>query len=572
MKKQIQCVVAALTCGLAALPLHAEVIQCAGVLGNSGEQGASLVRFNGEKPALGLGVVADRYGTLWDRAGMGVLNRYAADGRLLASYRTTGQRSSSGDAIAAVGDTLILCLDGGLHILPIDAPAASTSNPLKIDAEHMSLSSHDGWVVASKGPAVFLVSAAGEIKSVIALQKEPQQLEIGPDGTVYIISEGKAYRPASDAPGGLALVGAIPGDRAQFLGDFLYGASGHSTLRRFDMAWQPTPGVVLGGNSGSFIGHVDEQSEVVSPRGVAKAGPDLFAVSGRNGILHLLEWQEHAKRLVPVRRIGSAASCVALALDREGRTWWLSGNWNWNDGPATPLHFGIPEPEIFALAMQNSDSVVGYGRMWGKPSLMFGKLDKEVRISRIETPTILPREDVVAVAVSEQNKRPILLVLESKGGVTAVNLSDAGEYRSDIGQVQFLTATPVKQWTSLAAAGRALIAAGDGFVIELAREGTNWKETRRWSSWGADAAQNFGGPIWLSADAGKLWVSDSARHRVVCFDLASGRELAAFGTRDAAGDDLARLNAPRVIAARGHRAVVFDSGNQRLIKLHITSK
>jgi hypothetical protein len=353
----------------------------------------------------------------------------------------------------------------------------------------------------------------------------------------------------------------------------LYGASGHSTLRRFGTAWQLAPGVVLGGNSGSFIGHVDEQGEVVSPRGVAKAGPDLFAVSGYHGILHLLQWQEHAQRLVPLRRIGSVPSCLALALDREGRTWRLSGNWNWNDGPATPLHFGIPEPEICALAMQNSDGVVGYGRMWGKPSVMFGKLDKEVRIGRIETPTVLHREGVVAVAVSEQNNRAILLVLDREGGVTAVNLSDAGEYRGDIGQVQFVTSTPVKQWTSLAVLGRdALIAAGDGFVIELAREGETWKETRRRNSWGADAAQNFGGPIWLSADAGKLWVSDSARHRVVCFDLASGRELAACGARDAAGDDLARLNSPRVIAARGHRAVVFDSGNQRLIKLQITNK
>ena len=368
MKKPIQWVVAALTCGLAALPLHAEVIRCAGVLGNSGEQGTALVRFNGEKPALGLGVVADRYGTLWDRAGVGVLNRYAADGRLLASYRIPGQRSPSGDALAAAGDTLILCLDGGLHALPIDAPPGSTSSPLKIDAEHISLSSHDGWVVASKGPAVFLVNAAGAKKPVITLPRDPWELEIGPEGTVFVIQEGKAYRAAADAPGGLALVGAIPGERTQFLGGYLYGAGYHSTLRRFDGAWQPAPGVVLGGNSGSFIGHVDEQSEVVGPRGLAKAGPDLFAISGRNGILHLLEWQERAKRLVPLRRIGSVPSCLALALDGEGRTWWLSGNWNWNDGPATPLHFGIPEPEIFALAVQNSDSVVGYGRMWGKPS------------------------------------------------------------------------------------------------------------------------------------------------------------------------------------------------------------
>ena len=570
--KQIQRVVAALLCGLVCLPLHAEVIRCDGVLGNSGEQGTALVRFRRQT-----GPGPRRRGRSLRHVvgprGAGVLNRYAADGRLLASYRIPGERLPSGDAIAAVGDTLILCLDGGLHTLSIDAPAGSASTPLKIDAEHISLSSHDGWVVASKGPAVFLVNAVGAKRPVITLPRDPWELEIGPDAAVYIISEGKAYRPARDAPGGLVLAGAVPGERAQFLGGFLYGAGWHSTLRRFDAAWQPAPGVVLGGNSGSFIGHVDEQSEVVGPRGVAKAGPDLFAVSGRNGILHLLEWQEHAKRLVPLRRIGSVPSCLSLALDREGRAWWHSGNWNWNDGPATPLRFGIPEPEVFALAMQNSDSVVGYGRMWGKPSVMFGKLDKEVRMGRIETPTILPGEDVAAVAVSERDNRPILLVLERKGGVTAVNISDAGEYRGDIGQVQFLASTPVKQWTSLAALGRdALIAAGDGFVIELARDGENWKETRRWNSWGAGAAQKFGGPIWLSADAGKLWVSDAARHRVVCFDLASGRELAAFGTRDAAGDDLASLNAPRVIAARGQRAVVFDSGNQRLVKLQIGSR
>src|SRR5438128_12694 len=65
---------------------NAETLRCFGVLGNSGEQGSTLVRF-GEKPAAGMGVVFDRWGSLWDRAGEGVLNRYAPDGRLLASYR-----------------------------------------------------------------------------------------------------------------------------------------------------------------------------------------------------------------------------------------------------------------------------------------------------------------------------------------------------------------------------------------------------------------------------------------------------------------------------------------------------
>ena len=570
MKKQIRCLLAALA-GLAALPLRAEVIQCAGILGNSGEQGATLVRFNGTKPALGLGVVCDRYGTFWDRGGAGVLNRYAADGRLLATYRIPDKQSANGDAIAAAGDTLILCVDQGLHTLPVDAPAGTAATPLKIPADQMSLSSHDGWVVAAKGLDVFLVNAAGEKTPVMTLQKPANGLELGLDGTVCIFQDGKAYRPAADAPGGLALLGQAPGDRTQALSGYLYGANGHSTLRRFDTQWQPTPGVVLGGNSGSFIGHVDEQSEVVSPRGMAKAGQDLFAVSGRNGILHLLEWREQEKRFAPFRRIGPIPACAALALDREGRIWWLSGNWKWEDGPAAPMHHGIPEPEIAALTtMPNSDIVVGYGWMWGKPTVLFGKLDKEIRLGRIETPTILPKEGAVAVAVTEDNKRRVLLVLEKKGRVTAVNISDTGEYKSDMGPVEFQTSSPVAEWTSLAAAGKdTLLAGADGYVIELARDGSNWKETRRWNSWGAEADSKFGGPIWISADDGKLWVSDSARHRVVCFDLASGRELAAFGAKDLAGDDLAKLSTPRIVAARGKKAVVSDSGNQRLVKLEI---
>ena len=574
MKNQIRSVLI-LACGLAASSLQAEELHCTGILGNSGEQGTDLVRFNASKPATGLGVVADRYGALWNRGGAGVLNRYGADGRLLASYRISDKQPSLGDAIAAIGETLILCLSQELYTLPVDAPAGTQAKPLKIPADQMSLSSHDGWVVASKGLDVFLVNTKGEKKAVTTLLKPPLALVLESDGAIGIIQDWKAYRPAPDAPGGLALIGpvaVVPGERPQALGGYLYGAGHHSTLRRCAKDWQPAPGVVLGGNSGSFIGHVDEQSEVVDPRGLAKAGPNLFAISGPSGILHLLEWHEEQMRFDPVRRIGCIPACAALALDRDGRVWWLSGNWKWEDGPATPLHLGVPEPEIAALTtMQDSNTVVGYGILWGKPTVLSGKLDKEVRLSRIETPTALPKEGVVAVAALEQKgKPPTLLILEKKGGVTAVNLAAAREGKCEMAPVQFLTSTPVKEWTSLAATGPdSLIAAADGNVISLSQDGNNWKETRRWNSWGTEADSKFGGAIWISADEGKLWVSDSARHRVVCFDLSSGRELAVFGTKDLAGDNLARLDAPRVLAARGRRAVVFDSGNQRLVKLEI---
>ncbi|HCE46482.1 MAG TPA: hypothetical protein DET40_23300 [Lentisphaeria bacterium] len=560
---------AAIALCFSAISVNADVIICDGVLGNSGEQGASLVRFDGAGTS-GMGIVCDRYGSLWDRGGA-ALNRYAVDGRLLASYKlpkTNADRNS--DAVALAGDTLIIRMGGQLYSLPVDAPAGSEVQPMKIEATKMSFSSKDGWVLAAKGPEVFLVNAKGEKKPVATLKKNPDGVEFGPDGSICAILEWKVYKVVPEAADKVELIAGAPGERSQYLNGSWYGSAWHSTLRRFDKELKPSPGVVLGGNSGSFIGHVAEQSEIVNGRGLAQINPNLFAISGFGGVIHLLEWIGADKRFEPVRRIGALQSCGALALDREGRTWCVSGNWDWNDGPSTPQRWGVPVPEkVFGMAMMDSGSICGYGIMWGKPMVMFGKMDKEVRLGRIEAQTALPKE-AVAVAVTEMNKKRVLLILEANGKLTAANINGDGSYNSDGAAVQLITATPVKEWTSLASSGKdMLIGAGDGYVIELARDGEGWKEKRRWNSFGQDNADKFGASIWLALDSGRLWVSDKMRNRVVCFDLSSGKQLATYGVADTAGSEITKMNSPAVIAADGKRAVLYDSGNQRILKLEL---
>jgi len=129
------------------------------------------------------------------------------------------------------------------------------------------------------------------------------------------------------------------------------------------------------------------------------------------------------------------------------------------------------------------------------------------------------------------------------------------------------TAKGTGAFTSLAMKDtNTLLAAAGGAIIEFARDGADWKESRRWSSWGTGKDKAFGGSIWICADSGRLWVSDSANHRVLLFDLsaAATAPISTFGR-----GRIGSLDSPQLIMGCGYRAIVLDSGNQRLVKLEV---
>ncbi len=134
--------------------------------------------------------------------------------------------------------------------------------------------------------------------------------------------------------------------------------------------------------------------------------------------------------------------------------------------------------------------------------------------------------------------------------------------------VAFRTAQPGAQLTSLAMRDeRTLIAAIDGQIVELNRAGDDWQEARRWNSWGSAPEDRFGANIAIACDSGRLLISDADRQRVVLFTPGAVRPAAQFGRTDGAGDDHQSLDAPGLLAVCGDRAVVYDRGNQRLVKL-----
>lgn len=543
-----------------------------GVLGNSGEQGTSLVRFGAR--VEGMGVAYDRFGTLWDRGGQGMLNRYAADGRLIGQYRIPN--GTAWDKLTLVGDNLILLVNGQLYGLNITAKPGTAANALKIDASAISFGAFQGKIACldKSNKQIFLLDAisGARLEVPVVLPDNARDIELGPDGTIYAMCNVKLY---AIKDGKLLTEGwpkAYPGDRSQLIGDGWYGHASHGTIRRFNLQLKDDPGVVLGGSSGSFIGHLDENGELLIGRGITKLTDDLYAVSGAKGVLHLLALHQDTKQFEIVRRIGAISDVKGLGLDRQGRVAYVSGNWEWSDHPDAVLRNGIPMEICAQAVMLDNDVMVVPGYQYGSSRrLLSGKLSGLLTPTNNETFDFDP--NITGCTTYKKGNTQILLTVskDGKGKSYAIDAT-AGRYNRNEGPVTLTTLQPMQNWTTLAMRGAdTLIAGVDGQVALFVRDGVNWKEATQWNSWGDQPDMHFGKSIYLTTDSDRLWVADSERHRVLVFDMATAKLVATFGTADKAGDTLTSLHTPTVIAARGERAVVFDSENQRIVKLHLTA-
>ena len=545
-------------------------IKNAGIIGNSGEQGKTLVRF-GAKSARGMGVAYDRYGKLWDRAGDRVLNSYSVDGRMLGQF-VIPKSNSRDDKLTLVGDTLVLKIEGKLYSLNVNASSGTEVTPMNMEVADISFGTvEDKFAFVDKDGKVYLLNPATGVRSLITEipMDNFRSIELGSDGTIYWFDTRNMHKVV-DGKTVDDWVRQTPGERPQLIDGAWYAHAWHGTIKRFDKDLQSAPGVVLGGASGSFIGHLAQNSELINGRGMAHIRDNLYAVSGLEGIIHLLEWNPKTKKMSIVRRIGALQNINGIGLGFKGRMWAFAGSWEWYDRPDTPIRFSINppgSPGISQAVMLDNDYMVACGFLWGTPAMFSGNFDKEINGSRIQKGFDL-REGAVGSAVYRQDNKLTLLSIDSKGSGQAFYIGSDGKFRSSAGDVALETKRDTSDWTSLAMKENSLLASAEGYVIEFENDGNNWKEVSRWNSWGNNPDENFGSEIYISSDSGLLWVSDTTRQRVVCLDSMSKKLLGTFGEVDNKGTGMQQLDNPKMIIARGKtRAVVFDSGNQRLVKL-----
>lgn len=569
-------------------------LQFHGVLGNSGEQGASLVRFGPpmqSRQACGMGVVYDQFGTLWDRAGVGTLNRYAIDGRMLATFKIP-QGVGVGDHLVCVGDTLVMLIRDRLFTIKIEplvagqangsaSPKASASGvvDLKLSAKVISTNAHQGRlaIFGSEGELSWLSVASGQTELITKIpDARPQSLDVLPDGSILyysdnmvrMVADGKVvsndqwprriHGLRESAPIGL-----------QRLGDNWFAFAWHGTIKRYNADLMPAPGVVLGGGSGWVIGKVPANAELELGQGMAKISNRLFAVSGFRGVAHLLHWNEGVGKMSIVRRIGALPSVPGMAIDSQGRITIGIGKWEWDDGAASPLsETEGPEFTGQPAMLENGSLAAAISRYEGtRPGWISGPLNEDPRTEdRVD---YLPGgEFPVASTVWRKGKSQRVLLINSKGIGTFVQVGPDGQFGKVLGGFRLQVGIAVRKWTSLAIEDdNYLLAAGDGEIFRFAATDEGFENQGKWTPLAADEPSRFGRQITIASDSGLLWVADTERHRVMCFDISSRNGVGQFGRRDTAGSDLGSLNRPTTIACRGPRAVVFDSENQRIVKL-----
>lgn len=552
------------------LAAQAETLRFEGVLGNSGELERPVNFGPMQRETRGLGVAYEAArGVLYERAGSGRLNAYALDGRLLAHY-TLPANEDHRDRMTLCGDHLVMLLGGQLFKLPLGAPEGAEAT--KVAA---AVSEPDGLSSSARAGRVAVRTKAGQL---FLLNPENDQAEFfgeaagdgfnsmdwDEEGAFFLIFGKVAHRLEN---GKLVANSLWPkrfaGDReagidgATRLGAHWYGSAWHGTVKRFSAEFEPAPGVVLGGASGHFIGHVPCNYDVELARGIRQVSPGLFAIGGLYGVVQLAEWQPEKKGLRLLRRIGALPVPGGIAVDSQGRVLARQNIWRWRDDALAPADVSNVFKMIAPCAHLDADTVVGLAEVYGKVSVAMGRFEEEDlscgRLDRLELP-----KNVVGVALYREQPGAKgawrLLALGASGQARAHEVAEdrRNPWRKDAGEVQLVTATPAAFTAVTMKDPETLLAAADGQVIEFGRDGANWKEAGRWSD-------GFGTKVRLAVSEGRLAVADAEKNRVALYALSDRRKLAETA-----------VAAPTEVALNGAFLVVYDAAGQRLMKYAVS--
>ena len=367
-------------------------------------------------------------------------------------------------------------------------------------------------------------------------------------------------------------------------GGALWETAWYGFLSRLDLAGAGAPGRIVEWHH--ELGYPTQVIDVAESAGTnlppAPERPQLLAITtAMPDALYLAHWHPSTQRLDFIRRVGALPTIASLGLSHTG--WATVGTarcqlwWRWEDAADAPprkaeLHIAVTpvyfrDDRFLSLAAQyRLDDLEQRNPV---PTIFSHRVGDRNEAQRVGEP--VPMKGVIGLGVYEPPGQSSgkIFVADAEGKIWRAPIW-LPDLRPDFAAAEVVQILPdgLRKPTDITALtdGRLLIADQDRVVL-LEPEGDAYRAAASFSAWGQEPQEHFGPRLRMAVDGPWMLVADTDRHRVVWLDWTEWRFLAQFGHTDEAGDDQAHLNAPTLVALAGTRALVADSGNQRVLKL-----
>jgi len=607
-------------CLLAGFPASAETLKFAGVLGNSGRAGDTLVRVNLAAVArdgngLRSGGYVDRDGRVW-LSGGDAINCLDLEGRLIKRYPFAVQGSR-------IDSTAFAALEGTLYFFG-HPPAPRTgvtlfALPMSGDtiqevADFPEFSPGSGILASTPrdGKLVYAFPGAnGEEKRIVVGTfdprtktrervfevpgHQPSAVAIDGDGNSLYLGGyfgkyvgGNMHQPEVCEIVKLGWDGreawrrvslSTPAEPTQFrgivseAGGALWEPAWYGFFARFDREGKSAPGKIA--NWDMRIPFVTQVVDVrralglLPAAGVATTLDPLLVTLSMPEAAYLAAWDDAASELKLNRRYGALPDLAAVAINPDG--WVDAGGrwWRFDDAcNAAPAFANFTQPvtsgvwrDDWVCGLTTGDKVMP---CVGRPAL--GR--QSAQLSPAETAPF-GKARGFAVIKSKIPGKSVAFATEGGGNRIWTSLMDERLWAPQKGWKPVACAS-VKNPGDIAVLDDATLVVVDGASLVL----LDWKngvltEKSRLSKWGIAPDQAFGRNLRLAADGKNILVSDADQHRVLLVDRTAFKPVAQFGVAGQAGPGEQQLDSPGAVALAGHRAVVADVGNQRIVKLSL---
>jgi len=597
-------------------PAQAASIQPVGVIGNSGAAGDRLLKtgaFTRGACSSGAAVADDM--TIWVSGGDSI-NRIGPDGGLLERFPLEPAAARVNSATFAVLDNRLYFFCNvpprGARLFELPMESGRTAKAIECDlppAQRYALAAQplDGKLVlaagvgdnriavlgvrpARNGPAAVerLFELPGTDPQGVAVDAANRVLYIGARFGSYMIT---AVRPdGSPAYDGFPIpcmkTPAIPTQfrgLVSLAGGALWDTAWYGFVARFNLRGANAPGRVT-----EWSHELDYPTQVVELQADHPRYDALVFTSPTPDEFYYAWWDKTARQLLLRRRFGCLPTITNLGISHEGHVtvgmersqlWW-----KWDDGPDTPprkadIHIAITPgffagDRMFAICAQyelNRNSPLC-------PTIFEAKRGSRNEARRITYGTPMKEPVGLSVKLTPGKNEAELFVTDAETRsvwrtdfyLPALRPNDAKWRTVAVNGTQLNGPTDIAALTD----GRLILAdagpAGKpGRILMLEPDGDAYRVAWAFDQWGDRPGDRFGSRLRMAVDGHNALVSDTDRHRVVWMDWTTRTVLGYFGTTDTAGNDAMHLDRPSLVSVAGERAVVADTGNQRVMKLKL---